>query len=126
MSRITTGLLFTVLAAVAPPEAFALITGGEGNTPITDPGWPRGAAAIFNHPGRIAWWEGPPEDRADQLHRGRAMNRAGLDAEVGAPKRPPRPSRARWYILAGLLAPFTALTYLAVSSARRAISGTGR
>jgi hypothetical protein len=42
MSRITTGLLFTVLAAVAPPEAFALITGGEGNTPITDPGWPGG------------------------------------------------------------------------------------
>jgi hypothetical protein len=44
------------------------------------------------------------------------MSKAGLDAEVGAPKRPPRPSRARWYILAGLLAPFTALTYLAVSS----------
>jgi hypothetical protein len=37
-----------------------LITGGEGNTPITDPGWPTGAAAIFNHTGRIAWWEGPP------------------------------------------------------------------
>ena len=44
------------------------------------------------------------------------MSKAGLDAEVGAPKRPPRPSRARWYILAGLLASFTALTYLAVSS----------
>ena len=29
------------------------------------------------------------------------MSKAGLDAEVGAPKRPPRPSRARWYILAG-------------------------
>jgi hypothetical protein len=60
MSRVATGLLFTVLAAVSPPEAFALITGGEGNKPITDPGWPGGAAAIFNHPGRIAWWEGPP------------------------------------------------------------------
>ena len=60
MSRITTGLLITILAAVAPPEAFALITGGEGNKPITDPGWPAGAAAIFNHTGRIAWWEGPP------------------------------------------------------------------
>lgn len=44
------------------------------------------------------------------------MSKAGLDAEAGAPKRPPRPSRARWYILAGLLAPFTALTYLAVGS----------
>lgn len=40
--------------------AFALIEGGEGNTPLNDPGWPKGAAAIFNHPGRIAWWEGPP------------------------------------------------------------------
>lgn len=25
-----------------------------------DPGWPQGAAAIFNHSARIAWWEGPP------------------------------------------------------------------
>ena len=40
--------------------AFALIEGGEGNTPINDPGWPKGAATIFNHTGRIAWWEGPP------------------------------------------------------------------
>ena len=28
-----------------------------------------------------------------------------------------RPSRARWYVLLGLLVPFSALTYLAVSSA---------
>ena len=37
-----------------------MITGGEGNKPIGDPGWPAGAAALFNHPGRVAWWEGPP------------------------------------------------------------------
>ena len=60
MTRIATGLLITLLAAVAPPEALALITGGEGNQSITDPGWPAGAAAIVNHTGRIAWWEGPP------------------------------------------------------------------
>ena len=60
MTRITTGLLIAILAVAAPPEAFALITGGEGNKPISDPGWPAGAAAIFNHPGRVAWWEGPP------------------------------------------------------------------
>src|SRR3954451_24953103 len=35
-------------------------------------------------------------------------------ADVGPPKN--RPSRARWYILLGLLVSFTALTYLAVSS----------
>ena len=60
MTRITTGLLIVILAVIAPPQAFALITGGEGNKPISDPGWPAGAAAIFNHPGRVAWWEGPP------------------------------------------------------------------
>jgi hypothetical protein len=49
-------VFFTALS----PWAFALITGGEGNEPIRDPGWPAGAAAIFNHPTRVAWWEGPP------------------------------------------------------------------
>ena len=44
------------------------------------------------------------------------MSEAELEIEVGEPKRPPRASRARWYILLGLLLPFTALTYLAVSS----------
>src|SRR4051794_10925245 len=37
-------------------------------------------------------------------------------ADIGERKRPPRSSRARWCILLGLLLPFTALTYLAVSS----------
>lgn len=41
-------------------SALALIQGGEGNNPIADPGWPSGTAEIFNHKGRIAWWEGPP------------------------------------------------------------------
>jgi hypothetical protein len=40
--------------------AVALIIGGSGNSPVADPGWPKGAAAIFNTPARIAWWEGPP------------------------------------------------------------------
>lgn len=60
MARITTGLLITILAVVAPREAFALIRGDAGNKPVPDPGWPHGAAAFFNHTGRIAWWEGPP------------------------------------------------------------------
>src|SRR3954453_12268055 len=60
MSRIATVLLLTVLAVSAPRESFALITGGSGNTPLRDPGWPEGAASIFNHTGRVAWWEGPP------------------------------------------------------------------
>jgi hypothetical protein len=60
MPRIASTLLVAVLAAVAPREALALIRGDVGNKPITDPGWPAGAAAIFNHIGRVAWWEGPP------------------------------------------------------------------
>jgi hypothetical protein len=46
-----------------PPRnatSFMPIEGGTGNTPLRDPGWPKGAAAIFNHPGRVAYWVGPP------------------------------------------------------------------
>jgi hypothetical protein len=60
MHRLATAFLLAVITLAAPSEASALITGGEGNKPLTDPGWPKGAAAIVNHTGRIAWWEGPP------------------------------------------------------------------
>jgi len=59
MDKLAAGLLILFLAAV-PREASALIVGGEGNKPVADPGWPKGAAAIFNTSARIAWWEGPP------------------------------------------------------------------
>jgi protocatechuate 3,4-dioxygenase beta subunit len=55
-----TGLLALVMVAVPFRSAVALIIGGEGNKPVTDPGWPKGAAAVFNNPARVAWWEGPP------------------------------------------------------------------
>jgi hypothetical protein len=54
-----TMLLAAAIVAVPLQQAVALILGGEGNHPIADPGWPKGAAAIFNGPARIAWWEGP-------------------------------------------------------------------
>ena len=51
---------FVFLASIAAcPSAYALIHGGEGNKPLNLPGLPQGAAAIFNHQARIAWWEGP-------------------------------------------------------------------
>lgn len=53
-------IVAVTMALAACETAFGLITGGEGNEPIRDPGWPAGAAAIFNHPGRVAYWEGPP------------------------------------------------------------------
>jgi hypothetical protein len=52
-------LAFALLLLVATP-AFSLITGGEGNEPLHDPGWPTGAAAVFNVEQRVAFWEGPP------------------------------------------------------------------
>ncbi len=59
-SKAAAVLLALAMVAVPSREASALIMGGEGNKPVVDPGWPKGAAAIFNHPSRIAWWEGPP------------------------------------------------------------------
>jgi hypothetical protein len=56
----STALLAMVVTSFITPGALALITGGEGNRPLKDPGWPKGAAAIFNTQNRIAWWEGPP------------------------------------------------------------------
>lgn len=53
-------LMAAVAITVARAEAATLIRGDSGNTPIADPGWPSGAAPIFNHESRIAWWEGPP------------------------------------------------------------------
>lgn len=53
------GLLLALLLVPAS-HAMALIMGGEGNSPVNDPGWPAGAAKVFNSPSRIAWWEGPP------------------------------------------------------------------
>src|SRR4051794_15111923 len=53
-------VLAAAVLAISPRPAVALITGGQGNDPIHDPGWPGGAAAIFNNLARVAWWEGPP------------------------------------------------------------------
>lgn len=48
------------LFLLSPQTVQALIEGGTGNEPLRDPGWPQGAAEIFNHPGRVAHWVGPP------------------------------------------------------------------
>lgn len=49
-----------VIAMNSISTAWALIMGGDGNEPIHDPGWPTGAAKVFNTTSRIAYWEGPP------------------------------------------------------------------
>ncbi len=63
-SHSATGLRAVIVATAimlcSVTSAWALITGGEGNEPLNDPGWPKGAAAVFNSESRVAWWEGPP------------------------------------------------------------------
>jgi hypothetical protein len=62
-TRVRTRLILffgAAIMAVMSQDAFALILGGEGNSPIDVLGWPKGAAAIFNVKSRIAWWEDPP------------------------------------------------------------------
>ncbi len=61
-TRLRTGLVLLLAAAivaVSSQEAFALRFGDKGNSPIRDPGWPQGAAVIFNVESRIAYWVGP-------------------------------------------------------------------
>ena len=41
-TRLATGLMAMAIAVVPFRAAVALITGGEGNKPIADPGWPKG------------------------------------------------------------------------------------
>jgi hypothetical protein len=45
------------MVAASNRTAFAIREVGLGNSPIPDPGWPKGAAAVFNNPTRIAWWK---------------------------------------------------------------------
>jgi hypothetical protein len=53
-------LMALVMAVGSGKQAYALIVGRTGNAPIHDPGWPQGAAKIFNRRERVAWWEGRP------------------------------------------------------------------
>ena len=53
-------VLAMILVATANSISLGMIRGDKGNTPMTDPGWPKGAAKIVNSPNRIAWYEDPP------------------------------------------------------------------
>ena len=53
-------LLIAFFTALLSSTAFALITGGLGNDPVRDAGWPLGAVDVANLKTRVGWWEGPP------------------------------------------------------------------
>ncbi len=54
------GMFALLFGMCLTAEAWALITGVEGNEPLHDYGWQKGAAAVFNVKARVAYWEGPP------------------------------------------------------------------
>jgi hypothetical protein len=53
-------LLVALSTALFSSTASALITGGTGNEPVPDAGWPLGAVDVANLKTRVGWWEGPP------------------------------------------------------------------
>lgn len=75
-----TTILALGLILLTTQPALALITGGAGNSLLDDPGWPTGAAAVFNVAQRVAWWEGPPfgggQWHAECRGNAEALNRA--------------------------------------------------
>ena len=48
--------LVLAMAAGSAETAFAVRVGNPGNDPLPDPGWPKGAVAVFNHPARVQHW----------------------------------------------------------------------
>ncbi len=70
----------------------AVIFGDKGNKPIRDPGWPTGAAEVFNADARIAHWVGPPfgggEWHAEYRGDAEKFNASLKDfAKIDAPKK---------------------------------------
>lgn len=82
--------LFLVLYA-SVCQAF-LIRGEKGNKLVNDPGWPMGAAKVFNTGNRVAWWEGPPfgggQWHAECQGNAEALNAILVDFQnIDAPKK---------------------------------------
>src|SRR3989442_7958487 len=57
-------------------SALALITGGWGNDPVSDAGWPLGTLEVANLKTRVGFWEGPPFGGGQYqfLYRGNSDN----------------------------------------------------
>jgi hypothetical protein len=47
------------VAGLSTQTALAIREGVRGNTPVADPGWATGAAAVFNNRARTSYWVGP-------------------------------------------------------------------
>ena len=52
-------IVLFLLLCLLPNFALALISGGEGNHPVSNRGWPEGSVEVANIKTRVANWEGP-------------------------------------------------------------------
>ncbi|NNC89466.1 MAG: hypothetical protein HKN82_13495 [Akkermansiaceae bacterium] len=81
---------------MVPGPLHALISGGEGNEPVENRGWPAGSEHVANLETRLAHWEGPPhgggqttfdfrEESTANFNRARALLESGRAAKGTAP-----------------------------------------
>ena len=81
------------LSFLVPSLAQALITGGEGNQPVPNMGWPEGSEKVANLKTRIAMWEGPPFGGGQSHFEFRGKSTADFNdamelfAKIEAPKK---------------------------------------
>ena len=73
--------LALAMAAGSVETAFAMRWGSRGNDPLPDPGWPKGAVAVFNNPARAGYWVGPDPGyyNAEYSGNARALSAAIAD-----------------------------------------------
>jgi len=85
-------LLGIALILTFSPTASALITGGFGNDPVRDAGWPLGAVDVANLKTRVGWWEGPPfgGGQYQYLYRGKTDDFVAALKAFAAIKAPAR------------------------------------
>lgn len=69
---VATTTLALAAATICTQTAFAIRHGVIGNTSISDPGWTKGAAAVFNNPARASFWVGPSPGYYTAEYRGDA------------------------------------------------------
>jgi hypothetical protein len=84
------GFLLALVPLLFCEPTHALILTGQGNAPVRDPGWPRGALAVANLESRAGWAEGPPFGggqwtffyRGDRVALQKALDAfAGIDSD---------------------------------------------
>jgi len=91
-SKIILAAMVSAVICLGATRASALILTGEGNTPVTDAGWPAGTLVLANLKTRAGWWEGPPFGGGEWhfLYRG------NTEALMTRSPNSPRFERRRW------------------------------